>query len=315
MAEPSTIARPYAEAAFRLADAQGKLADWSATLANLSRSGGGRARARSDRRSEFSGGEGRRAVHFDPVREAHRRGRELRARAGGKRPPRRARRNPRRSTRCSRTSAKAWSRRRSAPRSRWTRRSSPTWCRRLEKKTGRKVKARVSVDKSLIGGVKIVLGDKVIDGSARAQLGALENALSIKRIEAGRLRSSHATQSVRNFGTHQEPHPEHGCRRADAHAGHRGLRDRRHLPHPRPVGRDAGRDAGIPEEHLRPGAEPRARFGRRGDPGRVRAHHRGRHGQVHRQDPVGADRPRAARPRGQFARRSRSTARARSTPS
>jgi F-type H+-transporting ATPase subunit delta len=36
VAEPSTIARPYAEAAFRLADAQGKLADWSATLANLS---------------------------------------------------------------------------------------------------------------------------------------------------------------------------------------------------------------------------------------------------------------------------------------
>jgi F-type H+-transporting ATPase subunit delta len=48
---------------------------------------------------------------------------------------------------------------------------------RLEKKTGRKVKARVSVDKSLIGGVKIVIGDKVIDGSARAQLGALANAL------------------------------------------------------------------------------------------------------------------------------------------
>ena len=35
MAEPSTIARPYAEAAFRLADAQGKLADWSAAVANL----------------------------------------------------------------------------------------------------------------------------------------------------------------------------------------------------------------------------------------------------------------------------------------
>jgi len=48
---------------------------------------------------------------------------------------------------------------------------------RLEKHTGRKVKARVSVDKALIGGVKVVLGDKVIDGSARAQLGALENAL------------------------------------------------------------------------------------------------------------------------------------------
>ena len=48
---------------------------------------------------------------------------------------------------------------------------------RLEKHTGRKVRARVSVDKALIGGVKVVLGDKVIDGSARAQLGALETAL------------------------------------------------------------------------------------------------------------------------------------------
>src|SRR5262249_2019758 len=35
MAEPSTIARPYAEAVFKLADAQGKLADWSAALGNL----------------------------------------------------------------------------------------------------------------------------------------------------------------------------------------------------------------------------------------------------------------------------------------
>ena len=35
MAEPSTIARPYAEAVFKLADAQGKLADWASALANL----------------------------------------------------------------------------------------------------------------------------------------------------------------------------------------------------------------------------------------------------------------------------------------
>ena len=48
---------------------------------------------------------------------------------------------------------------------------------RLEKKTGRKVRARVTVDKALIGGVKVVIGDKVIDGSAKAQLTALENAL------------------------------------------------------------------------------------------------------------------------------------------
>jgi len=47
----------------------------------------------------------------------------------------------------------------------------------LEKKTGRKVKARVSIDKGLIGGVMLAIGDKVIDGSARAKLAALGNAL------------------------------------------------------------------------------------------------------------------------------------------
>jgi F0F1-type ATP synthase delta subunit len=35
----------------------------------------------------------------------------------------------------------------------------------------------VHLDKELIGGVKVVLGDKVIDGSVRAQLSALETAL------------------------------------------------------------------------------------------------------------------------------------------
>jgi len=48
---------------------------------------------------------------------------------------------------------------------------------RLEKKTGRKVRTHVTVDQSLIGGARIEIGDKVIDGSARAQLSALENAL------------------------------------------------------------------------------------------------------------------------------------------
>ena len=50
---------------------------------------------------------------------------------------------------------------------------------RLETRTGRKVRTQVHVDKDLIGGVKLVLGDKVIDGSARAQLAALETALKV----------------------------------------------------------------------------------------------------------------------------------------
>ena len=48
---------------------------------------------------------------------------------------------------------------------------------RLEKKTGRKVRAKVAIDPELIAGVRVVLGDRVIDGSARAQLAALESAL------------------------------------------------------------------------------------------------------------------------------------------
>ena len=48
---------------------------------------------------------------------------------------------------------------------------------RLEKKTGRKVRTTVQLDKELIGGVKVVIGDKVIDGSARGQLGALGEIL------------------------------------------------------------------------------------------------------------------------------------------
>ena len=47
----------------------------------------------------------------------------------------------------------------------------------LEKRTGRKVRAQVRLDKTLIGGVRVVIGDKVIDGSVRAQLGTLESAL------------------------------------------------------------------------------------------------------------------------------------------
>jgi F0F1-type ATP synthase delta subunit len=35
MSEPSTIARPYAEAVFRLAQAEGKLAEWADMLGDL----------------------------------------------------------------------------------------------------------------------------------------------------------------------------------------------------------------------------------------------------------------------------------------
>jgi F-type H+-transporting ATPase subunit delta len=47
----------------------------------------------------------------------------------------------------------------------------------LEAKYQRKVTAQVETDASLIGGVKIVIGDKVIDGTVRGKLDAMAAAL------------------------------------------------------------------------------------------------------------------------------------------
>lgn len=176
MAEPSTIARPYAEAAFRLANAQGKLAEWSVAVTNL-------AAVAADERvrgavgdpnlsaakvagliiSILAGKLSGDAENF--VRVLAENGRlgvvtEIRTHFE-------ALKNEREGT----VEAEVTTAFEMDPG------QLADLVSRLEKKTGRKVKARVSVDKALIGGVKVVIGDKVIDGSARAQLSALENAL------------------------------------------------------------------------------------------------------------------------------------------
>ncbi|MSQ54006.1 MAG: F0F1 ATP synthase subunit delta [Betaproteobacteria bacterium] len=176
MAEPSTIARPYAEAVFRLADAQGKLADWSAVLANLSAvAADGRVRAvvgdPNVPAAKVAGLfiailSGKLAGDAENlVRVLAENGRldvlaEIRAQYE-------ALKNEREGT----VEAEVYTA------FELDQAQAADLVSMLEKKTGRKVKARMSVDKSLIGGVKIVIGDQVIDGSARAQLGALENAL------------------------------------------------------------------------------------------------------------------------------------------
>ncbi|HYC44563.1 MAG TPA: F0F1 ATP synthase subunit delta [Burkholderiales bacterium] len=48
----------------------------------------------------------------------------------------------------------------------------------LEAKYGRKVNAQVEVDPELIGGARIVLGDKVIDATVRGRLDAMAAALT-----------------------------------------------------------------------------------------------------------------------------------------
>ena len=176
MAEPSTIARPYAEAAFRLADAQGKLADWSAALANL-------AAVAADARVKAAVGDpnlpaakvaglfisilaGKLTGETENfVRVLAENGRldvlaEIRTQYEVLKNEREGTVEAEVYTPFEMNAAQV-----------------ADLVQRLEKRTGRKVRTRVLIDKNLIGGVKIVIGDKVIDGSARAQLGALEAAL------------------------------------------------------------------------------------------------------------------------------------------
>jgi F-type H+-transporting ATPase subunit delta len=176
MAEPSTIARPYAEAVFKLADGQGKLAEWSGVLANV---------------AAVAGDERIRTAIQDPslpaakvaglvisvlagklsgdaenlVRVLAENGRldvlaEIRTQYEALRNEREGIVEAEVYTAFDLDSTQL-----------------ADLVARLEKNTGRKVRASVHVDQDLIAGVKVVLGDKVIDGSARAQLGALENAL------------------------------------------------------------------------------------------------------------------------------------------
>ncbi len=47
----------------------------------------------------------------------------------------------------------------------------------LEQKIKRKIKARVSIDPELIGGVKVEIGDEILDASVRGKLEAMAVAL------------------------------------------------------------------------------------------------------------------------------------------
>ena len=176
MAEPTTVARPYAEAAFRLADEAGALPKWSEMLAAL-------ASVAQDARVQ--------AAIADPNRTDAQAAGVFISVLGGKlsgdaenfvrvlaendrlgllpevREQFEALRNEREGV----VEAEVHSA------FELSEAQLADLVQRLEKKTRRKVRARVLVDKELIGGVKVVLGDKVIDGSARAQLGALETAL------------------------------------------------------------------------------------------------------------------------------------------
>jgi F-type H+-transporting ATPase subunit delta len=176
MAEPSTVARPYAEAAFKLADEAGALARWSEMLAGL-------AAVAADPRVRQAAADPRlsdaeRAGLFITILGGRLSGDAenfVRVLAQNDRlallPEIREQFEALKNDREGVVEASLQSA------FELTQAQLKDIVARLEKKTGRKVRPHVSVDRELIGGVKIVLGDKVIDGSARAQLAALEAAL------------------------------------------------------------------------------------------------------------------------------------------
>jgi len=176
MAEPSTIARPYAEAAFRLADEAGALGRWSEMLAALAMvAADGRVRGAignpklSDAQvaglfiSILAGKLNGEVENLVRVLAANGRLELL--------PEIRAQFDILKNEREGVIEAEVQSAFELSDA------QVQDLVQRLEKKTGRKVKARIEINKDLIAGVRVVLGDKVIDGSARAQLGALETAL------------------------------------------------------------------------------------------------------------------------------------------
>jgi F-type H+-transporting ATPase subunit delta len=178
MAEPSTVARPYAQAAFELAAEAGALGEWSDMLALLAVVAADArvraavadpnlidARAASLFTSVLAGRLSRDAENLVRVLAASRRLELL--------PEIRAQFESLKNEREGVIEAEVQSAFELAAE------QVRDLVQRLEKKTGRKVRARVSLAPELIGGVRIVLGDKVIDGSARAQLGALETALKV----------------------------------------------------------------------------------------------------------------------------------------
>ena len=176
MAEPSTIARPYAEAVFRLADAAGKLGAWSDMLANLSKVAADPSVAAALNDPNLSGAKtagmligvlsGQLSAEAENL---------VRVLADNRRlevlPEIASQFEVLKNEREGVVEAEIVS---ALPLQNG---QLEVLVSRLEARTGKRVKPQVSIDGDLIAGVRVLIGDKVIDGSVRAQLQALEAAL------------------------------------------------------------------------------------------------------------------------------------------
>ncbi len=175
MAEIATIARPYAEAAFELADQAGALPDWSQALANL---------ARAAATPEMQ------AVLGDPaVSDAQLVDALLSVAAGAPEPVRRFLETLAENKRLAALPAvrEQFEKLRAEREGTVDARIESAFplsedqlaalVRDLERRFSRKVRAEVVNDPELIGGARITVGDRVIDGSVRGKLAAIAAGL------------------------------------------------------------------------------------------------------------------------------------------
>jgi F-type H+-transporting ATPase subunit delta len=176
LAEIATIARPYAEAAFELADKAGALAAWSTALANLSQAAqdpGVQAllgnpvissKQLVEMLASVSGNLSAEVKNFvaamaenkrlEALPQVHEQFEQLRAEREG-------------TVEAQIESAFALDDA-----------SLATLVADLERRFKRKVKPQVSVDPELIGGARVTVGDQVIDGSVRGKLMAMAAGLA-----------------------------------------------------------------------------------------------------------------------------------------
>ncbi len=176
MAEISTIARPYAEAVFEIADKAGALAQWSTTLGNLAAAAEhpdirqllGNPRVSPNALIDmFVAVAGDNSTETRKLLEALTANQRIAA-LPSVRDQFEALKNERESTVDARIES-----------------AFPLegadlagLVADLERKFKRKVRPEVSVDPALIGGVRIAVGDQVIDGSVRGKLAAMAASLT-----------------------------------------------------------------------------------------------------------------------------------------
>src|SRR5471030_1160455 len=175
MAETATLARPYAEAVFRLADSGGRLAAWSGTLARMAQVAAhpdmqaciGNPNLGSDKLydlvASLSGELDAEGQSFLRVLIANDRLALL--------PEIHAMFEALKNAREGVVDAQI------ATAFEFSGDQLASLVVDLEKRFKRRINPHVTVDKSLIGGVRVVVGDEVIEASVRGKLNAMQTAL------------------------------------------------------------------------------------------------------------------------------------------